>query len=228
MGTQEKKWTWKTRFSIWFISKLYLFLIYSIGYSCRKKFVGLELVDELKQKEKNWIFAAWHNNVATASWLLRRQNGTVLVSASKDGEAIACAVNAMGIGTVRGSTSKGGGRALIEMVKVVRGGRIGLITPDGPRGPKEVLQSGVILLAQKTGAPIFPYHVEATRQWAFKKSWDQHKIPKPFSTIVVRVGEPCYVPPSLNKEGVEKIRQDFEKVMLDNVIETRKLIQSFK
>ncbi|NOZ10339.1 MAG: lysophospholipid acyltransferase family protein [Gammaproteobacteria bacterium] len=181
-----------------------------------------------KKENKTWIFSAWHQNVAIAAWLLRGQNGTVLVSASKDGEIIAKSVEAMDIGTVRGSTAKQGGRALVEMMHVIRAGRIGLVTPDGPRGPCYHLQPGVIMLAQKTGAPIIPYHVEATRQWLWHKSWDQHHIPKPFSTIVVHAGEPYFVPESLSKDELEKVRKEFEQHMMDNVVAAKQYIERLK
>lgn len=229
MGPDKKnKREWKARLVIWLTVRLYLLFIYSVGLTCRKRFIGFEAPDTYREDNKTWIFSAWHQNVAIAAWLLRGQNGTVLVSASKDGEIIAKSVEAMGIGTVRGSTAKQGGRALVEMMHVIQTGRMGLMTPDGPRGPRYHLQPGIIMLAQKTGVPIIPYHVEATRQWLWRKSWDQHHVPKPFSTIIVRAGEPYSVPKSLSKNGLEKVRKEFERRMMDNVAATKRHVEELK
>ncbi len=229
MGLDKKNTRgWKTHLVIWCAVRFYLLFIYAVGLTCRKRFIGFEAPDTYKKSDKTWIFAAWHQNVAIAAWLLRGQNGTVLVSASKDGEIIAKSVEAMDIGTVRGSTTKQGGRALVEMVHVIRAGRVGLVTPDGPRGPRHHLQPGVIMLAQKTRVPIIPYHVEATRQWLWTKSWDQHHIPKPFSTIVVCAGEPYFVPESLSKDGLEKMRKEFEQRMMNNVAAAKRYVEELK
>jgi len=102
---------------------------------------------------------------------------------------------------------------LLAMIKEIKAGKNGAITPDGPRGPRYVLQDGIITIAQKTGVPLVPFHVEATRQWIFEKSWDRHKLPKPFSKLVISVGNPFSVPATLAPEAFAQIKKAFENEM---------------
>jgi lysophospholipid acyltransferase (LPLAT)-like uncharacterized protein len=133
-----------------------------------------------------WVF--WHNRLFTMPVVYRRfmpqRTGDVMTSASKDGQILAEAIGRFGCGTVRGSSSRRGALALLGLVDTVRSGRDAAITPDGPRGPCCRLQPGIIKLAQKTGAPIFPIAIRYHRVWQLK-TWDRFKIPKPFSRVDV-------------------------------------------
>ena len=204
-------------------------LFYSLIYlTCRKQYIGVENIDPLKRDGKNWIFSFWHNNISIAIWVLKNQNLISLVSASSDGEIAARLIQAMGNNPVRGSSSKGGIKALLSMIKLIKKGANGAITPDGPRGPKYEMQSGAIILAQKTGLPLIPLHIEATRQWVFSKSWDQHKLPKPFSTIIVGYGKPFHIPRQLKDNESESARADFEKSMMENVLATQLVVKNLR
>jgi len=150
------------------------------------------------------------------SLLLRRQNLVSLISTSSDGAIAAEILDSLGFQIVRGSSSKGGITAVRSMIKELKTGKCGAITPDGPRGPRYHLQKGVVLIGQKADTPLVPFHVEATKQWVFK-SWDKHKFPKPFSTIYISFGEPFSIPNDLDKNQFEKKRQCFENSMLKNV-----------
>ena len=88
-----------------------------------------------------------------------------------------------------------------QLIKLLEQKTSVAITPDGPLGPPEKIQSGVVLLAKYSGVPIIPWHYEASRQWRLK-SWDRHKIPKPFTTVVESYGEPFLVPKDLSSEEV--------------------------
>lgn len=177
-------------------------------------------MEELKHSGKNWIYSLWHNNITLAAVLLKNQNLLAMVSASEDGKMAARVIELFGNRTIYGSSSRGGAKVLLAMIKGIKAGRIGAITPDGPRGPKYVLQSGVISVAQKTSTPLVPIHIEATRQWIFTKSWDNHKFPKPFSIIVISIGPPYFVPEKLEKEEFDSVQEGFQSQMITNAKHT--------
>ena len=94
---------------------------------------------------------------------------------------------------MRGSTGRGGVRGALQMARKVREGGVLAFTPDGPRGPTHKVQLGVILMAEKSGAPIVPVGISASRRWLIG-SWDSYMIPQPFARAYFLVGEPIYVP----------------------------------
>lgn len=193
----------------------YRVFFFIIGLTCKKKEFGIEHVTKLKKANKNCIFCSWHNNASTGVWVLKNQNIAIMASESHDGEMIARVAHSLGNTTIRGSTSKGSVKVFIKMLKWLRKGNSAGITPDGPQGPKYRLQSGTISLAQKSGYPLIPIHIEATKQWVFNDSWDKHKLPKPFSTIVIEYGAPFRVPQKMTKSEFDAKRQQFEKLMID-------------
>ncbi len=203
-------------------------IIVLIGLTCRKKWVGAENLDDLKKNNKNWIYSTWHNNILLDALVLKNQNLISMTSASKDGRIAARLLELMGNKTVSGSSSRGSVKVLLSMIKEVRAGQNGAITPDGPRGPRYQLQAGVITISQKTDAPLVPLHVECSKQWIFHKSWDKHKFPKPFSTIVISVGKPFKVPSKTSAQEFEIIRNTFETEMMNNVFKTETIVKNLR
>jgi lysophospholipid acyltransferase (LPLAT)-like uncharacterized protein len=166
------------------------------------------------------IFALWHNRLAfsIAAYrlhVLRRQPTrklAALVSASKDGAMLALTLEHFGVQPVRGSSSRRGPQALLELTSWAERGYDLAITPDGPRGPAYVVQEGVLALAQVTGLPIVPasYRLD----WKYRaKSWDRFQIPLPFATCDVVVGEPLRVPRDTPSEDRERLRLELENRM---------------
>lgn len=206
----------KKRILMVIVPRIVRWMILLLGLTYRKKWVGHEHLDALKKQGKNWIVATWHNNILMDALLLKKQNLVCLVSASTDGRIAAKILELMGNHTITGSSSRDGAKAMLTMIKRIKGGAIGAITPDGPRGPRYQLQEGIITIAQKSGTPLVPIHIEASRQWVFEKSWDKHKLPKPFATVVIGVGEPFEVPSRLNKEEIMQVKDAFESRMLEN------------
>lgn len=209
----------KTKIKTKILVNIYHIFMFLNSMTWRKRYFGLEYLERLEEENKNWIYCAWHNNVSSMPWTVfrKRERITVLVSASKDGEMITQALHKLNQSAVRGSSSRGGGRAFIQMLRLIREGNVTAITPDGPRGPCYQLQMGAILLAQKSGRPLIPYHIEADRAWRFPRSWDQHKIPKPFSNVTISIGQPFYISANLNKEELATMQRVFEKKMLENI-----------
>ncbi|MGE4505995.1 MAG: DUF374 domain-containing protein, partial [Desulfovibrionaceae bacterium] len=125
----------------------------------------------------------------------RRPGDYVLMaSQSKDGELITRILTAHGHVVARGSSSRGGLKALLTSVKVMRDtGRMGVFTVDGPRGPRHEVKEGVLFAAQRAGAVIFPLRAFPHRMHVFEKAWDRFELPLPFSRVRIRVGEPFSV-----------------------------------
>ncbi|WP_193210467.1 lysophospholipid acyltransferase family protein [Luteolibacter marinus] len=164
------------------------------------------------------IYCLWHNRIFTmpAAWKKAcgsHRRAVVMTSASHDGAALARAVGVFGIGAVRGSSSRRGVAALVGMRKALREGLDACITPDGPRGPRHVLQSGIVKLAETSGAPLIPLHVEIPDRWELK-TWDRFAIPKPCSRVRVIFDEALAVPAGLSEDDFETWRRRIEETML--------------
>jgi len=161
-----------------------------------------------------WLF--WHNRLFVIPRLFTRSlpthPGAALTSASKDGEIVAAFLNSFGIRAVRGSSSRRGAVALIELVRCIRDGYVIGITPDGPRGPRYQLNPGAITLAQKTGAKILPVHVTYSRFWQLK-SWDGFQIPKPFARVDITFLASESVAETSSPEAFESERARIESIL---------------
>ncbi|MFT5733235.1 MAG: lysophospholipid acyltransferase (LPLAT)-like uncharacterized protein [Planctomycetota bacterium] len=135
----------------------------------------------------------WHGRMATAASAFAGTRATVLVSASGDGSLADMLLKRLGYGTLRGSTAKGGARAIREMRGLLASGTPVAITPDGPRGPRHNVNRGAAFLAKATGRPVLPIGFGVSRALRLG-SWDRFTIPLPFSRVTVAFGEPLDVP----------------------------------
>jgi len=138
-----------------------------------------------------------------------------LVSASKDGALLAAVLGRFGVEQVRGSSSRRGPQALLELTSHAQMGYDLAITPDGPRGPRYVVQEGVIALAQLTGLPIIPVTCNTRRKLCLK-SWDRFQIPLPFSKCEVILNEPILVPRQAGEAEREERRSQLENCLRQN------------
>jgi lysophospholipid acyltransferase (LPLAT)-like uncharacterized protein len=143
----------------------------------------------LKERGVPYVLALWHGRLILPTMIHVREGMVTMASRSKDGEIIARWLVRHGYVAVRGSTGKGGGAALQEMIDCVRAGHPAALTIDGPKGPPRVVQPGVLRLARETGAWILPHTYSCTRP-LFLRSWDSYMIPRPFSRCVMGYGEP--------------------------------------
>jgi lysophospholipid acyltransferase (LPLAT)-like uncharacterized protein len=141
------------------------------------------------RKHQRVILTVWHGELLSLLWVHRGQGVAIMVSEHRDGEIVARVAEQLGYGTVRGSTSKGGTRALLGLVRAIEGGNDGGITPDGPRGPAHVFAPGAAVAAWKSGALLLPIRAVASRAWRLR-SWDRFMIPKPFARLDVYYAEP--------------------------------------
>lgn len=168
---------------IGFVGSVILRLLYA---TLRVRFDDRAGVLRTAEPRAVWIF--WHNTLMLVPYirqrLIARPKTAALISASKDGEILAGFLNRFNLKAVRGSSSRRGVAALIEMIRLIEDGYDVGITPDGPRGPCYSFNPGAITLAQKTRTQILPVRVQYTRFWRLK-SWDGFMIPKPFSRVHV-------------------------------------------
>ncbi len=153
---------------------------------------GGEHWDAIIASGRQPILALWHGRILAGLHYFRARDIVVMTSQNFDGEWIARVLERFGFRTARGSSSRGGARALVQLRRELDAGRPAAFTLDGPRGPARVAQPGALWLAGATGQPILPYHIEASRFWT-ASSWDQTQIPKPFSTVAIAIGEPFEV-----------------------------------
>jgi lysophospholipid acyltransferase (LPLAT)-like uncharacterized protein len=185
-------------------------LVRLLGVTWRVRVVGLEGVEALWRERRAVIYAVWHGRILLVPWLsarLCRTGGAraplVLVSRSRDGELGARYVRRFGLSTIRGSSSRGGGAALRALVAAIRSGMDVAIVPDGPRGPREQLQPGVVALAALTGAPVVPLAIGA-RPARRLASWDRFLVPLPFARCVLAFGPPVPVEVGADREHAAK------------------------
>ena len=200
-----------------FLGRLCGYLTKVVGWTLRVRIVNangeaLSVIDEDGPR----IFAVWHNSVfiqahATGGMGLTRKTA-VLISASRDGSAVTAFGAVFGYSAVRGSSSRRARAALIAALRTLKAGMNIGITPDGPRGPRYVLQPGVIKLAQLSGVKIIPLRLQCSREWRLN-SWDRFRIPVPFSKVVLMIGEGLDVPRQLDDAQLEGLRSELERRM---------------
>jgi lysophospholipid acyltransferase (LPLAT)-like uncharacterized protein len=200
---------WK-RFQAGAISILGYRICAALGATLRWRVEGLQHYDEVVLGGHQPIMAFWHGRILPATIYFRNRGIVVITSSNFDGEWIAGIIQRFGYGTARGSSSRGGSRALIQMMRDMEAGKPTGFTLDGPRGPARVAHSGAVWLSKATGNPVLPFHLEADRHWTIN-SWDQTQIPKPFSTVALVVGEPFFVPDDATEREVEAARQQLEQ-----------------
>jgi len=177
-----------------------------------------------KAKDTPAIYTFWHCMLLIPTYVGMNSKIQVLISQHTDGEYIAQVINRLGFGVVRGSTTRGGIRALKALVDKIREGCPVAITPDGPRGPRFVVQTGVIYLGKKTQLPVIPVVVGLSSYWELP-SWDRFRIPKPFSRALMLYGDPIHIPPNISEEEMEHHRLKLEQIMREMVERVDSLIR---
>lgn len=157
----------------------------------RIEFVGEEHLRARWERGERFILSFWHDQLLLMVKGYRGDRIKVLISASRDGELIARVMGCFGVGTVRGSSSRGGRQAFREMVALGKEPCDLAITPDGPKGPRHQLKEGVAQVARMTGRPVIPMAFASSRGHRFG-SWDRFLLPYPFARAVYCFGEPVY------------------------------------
>lgn len=189
------------RFRIAAVSAIGGLILRALGSTWRIRRENPDAFDAMLAKREPFIIVFWHGEIVPVSWVHRKRGIAPLISRHADGEIIARIVEGLGYRTVRGSSSRGGVRALLELVEQVNAGITVGFTPDGPRGPRHVFAPGALVVAQRTGRPIIALGATASRAWRLR-SWDRHLIPKPFATVTIRYSTPEHVHASDARDAV--------------------------
>lgn len=184
---------WDKRLMIRAIARAAFWLIGLIARTTRFETIGGEHLDEVLKNGHQPIYALWHDRIFLGTYALRRRRIVAMTSQSFDGEYIARIIQLQGNGAVRGSSTRGGVKGLVEMIRLAKRGLPMCFIVDGPKGPPYVAKEGAVLLAKKAGIPILPFSVEIKSFWR-TNSWDKMQVPRPFSKAQVLIAKPIYVP----------------------------------
>jgi lysophospholipid acyltransferase (LPLAT)-like uncharacterized protein len=189
-------------------------IVEAVGATWSWRETGTEHLDEVARQGRHPILALWHGRILAATLYFRDRSVVAMTSENFDGEWVARLMSRFGYHAARGSTSRGGARALAQLRREMNDGHAAAFTVDGPRGPARVAQPGAAWLASATGNPIVPFHIEASKSWTVK-SWDKHQVPKPGSVVAVAIGRPIEVPAQADEAIIETGRAAVELSLND-------------
>ena len=158
----------------------------------RLRVINAEKHRALRKNGQPVIYTFWHGTMLPLLWQHRKERVAILISEHGDGEIIARIAHSLGYHSVRGSSSRGGERAILGTARELESGRDVAFTPDGPRGPRESFAPGALIVSQRTGAPLVLITVDAPRAWRLS-SWDRFLIPKPFARVTIAYEDPLRV-----------------------------------
>jgi lysophospholipid acyltransferase (LPLAT)-like uncharacterized protein len=206
------RFTVSQRIQITLVSWIVPVLLRLIGYTLRETTTFEEGAIQSLDDAYPGIFPFWHRCVLPATWLYRNHHPAVMTSQSLDGEFIARVIGRFGFLPVRGSSTRGGQRALLEMNKLLAEDHAVAFTIDGPRGPRYVAKKGPVMLARMSGVPITAFYVAVERAWVLH-TWDALMIPKPFSRIYVRFARKIFVPPDADDAAMERYHAEMQTAL---------------
>ncbi len=191
-------------------------LMRGLAGTLRFRSEGVPELEERLRAGEGVVLALWHETIALAVPFFEGHRIPVLVSESRDGERVAWIAAAFGHDPVRGSSSRGGVRGLLELVRKIRDGvRLSAHFVDGPRGPARVVKPGLMTLAQRSRSWIAPTTLVA-EHGVRTRGWDRQQIPRPFSRVAVRIGALIEVSEGLDEAGLEALRKEVEQRMQDD------------
>lgn len=206
------EYSFKDRFLIRAADLVFYLLINLIGLTARFEILGWENHEKAEQNGGLPIYVFWHDRIFLTTYWWRKRRIVVMTSRSFDGEYIARFIQRFGYGAVRGSSTRGGVAAIIEMARLMRAGCTTAFTIDGPKGPRYVAKMGAVMLAKKSGHPILPVTMALSRYWT-TSSWDKFQIPKPFTRARVYVAPPIYVPSDADENTLNAKRDELQHAL---------------
>ncbi|HTY04934.1 MAG TPA: lysophospholipid acyltransferase family protein [Gemmatimonadales bacterium] len=192
------------------LSRLGRGLLSVLALTWRFRVTGEEPVAELVAARRPYILALWHSGILPLLFSHRDRGIVLLISRHRDGGHLADLAAGLGYSAVRGSTNRGGDVGLLGLIGALETGNIVALTPDGPRGPAEKVQPGIVSAARHARAPIVPIAANASAEWRLP-TWDRMRIPKPFARLDVRFGAPIHVGPA--KEDARRALAELERVL---------------
>lgn len=208
------KYTKIERVKFWLGAQIGYWAIRLIGRTLRYEVEGWENHRAIEAAGNRIIYTFWHGRILAGTYFFRGRGIVVMTSRNRDGEYIARVIGRFGYGAARGSSSRGGRRALALMTRELRRGHDVAFAIDGPRGPRYVAKPGAIWIAAKTGAAVFPFHLSPEKKWDLN-SWDRFQIPKPFSRVLVVMGRPIYVPADAAGRQLDEFQGELQRSLED-------------
>jgi lysophospholipid acyltransferase (LPLAT)-like uncharacterized protein len=216
----KSKKSWIRRFRdrslFWLATRFGHLLLLLAGHWTRITVVGEEHLREIQKQGTGFTWIVWHGRMLIPIFQRRNCGCIAMVSEHQDGELITRIIHKIGYETSRGSSTRGGARAFVEMVKKLREGGEGAMLPDGPKGPRHCFKPGTMLLAQRAQIPMLHITFSAHPAWTFR-SWDRFTVPKPFSKSILFMGKPIWVNKGLKGAEFESLRRDVERRMIEEV-----------
>lgn len=198
------------------LSYLIYYVIRLLNLTYRYTYLNVENLEFAKRHNVNgtYAYAAWHQNIMAGIMSTIGSSFVVIVSLSKDGDLVATTLEKLGNRLARGSSSRGGKKAMTEMIELMRLGFPAALSVDGPRGPAREVKSGIVEIARVTNSCIVPYIVYSKCFWSFN-SWDKFRFPIPFTRIVIKYGNPIIVPEDVSREKFEQIKIEIKSALED-------------
>ena len=200
-------------------------IVEAVGATWNWRESGTSHLAEVARQGRHPILALWHGRILAATLYFRDRNVVAMTSENFDGEWVAQLMSRFGYHAARGSTSRGGARALAQLRREMADGHAAAFTVDGPRGPARIAQPGAAWLASATCNPIVPFHIEASSAWTVK-SWDRHQVPKPGSVVAVAIGKPIEVPPQADEATIERGRVAVEQSLQELEERAREMLRA--
>lgn len=213
-------YTFKERVMIRLAGWVFYVLIKLISKTLRFETEGVDWLTDNSRSYDQPIMCVWHDRIFAGMYYLRDRGLVVMSSISFDAEYTARSIQRLGFGVIKGSSTRGGTRALVEMIRLMKHGVPTAFTIDGPRGPRYEAKPGPPLLAKRTGNPMIPLGVEVEKYWTLN-SWDKFQIPKPFSRAKMFFGEPIFVNTDADDGQLEAKRMELQNA-LDDLVERGK------
>jgi lysophospholipid acyltransferase (LPLAT)-like uncharacterized protein len=206
------RFTRKQRFLIWLYGWLGYAIIRLIGPTLRFR-ISTEDGGPPEAFIHPAVYPLWHNCMIPALYFYRGRGVAVMSSPSFDAEYTGRILRRLGFTLVKGSSTRGAVRALLGMHRVIESGKTVTFTIDGPRGPRYVAKPGPVLLARNTGVPIVCFHIGLERPWIFRSTWDQMRVPRPFSRALLRLGKLIYVPRDADSAAMERYHAEMQAAL---------------
>jgi lysophospholipid acyltransferase (LPLAT)-like uncharacterized protein len=182
----------------------------ALGRTWRFSMTGRTDLRPFHDAGKGRMYAFWHSHLLPLAFYFRNSGKTAVISRSRDGVRAAAVAKAWGHTVIHGSSSSGGASALRVCIRELRRGANIVITPDGPRGPRETVKKGVAQIALISGARVVPVSVIPARAWRLN-SWDRFLVPKPFTRVVIRLGDP--IEPGTDGNAADRLTARIQKAL---------------
>jgi len=217
--TRNVRYPWWVEPGTWLASAL----VRAVGATWRIERIGVDPTESSDPARERFIFAFWHSQLVPLVYSHRDRDAAVLVSRHLDGQVITRILERLGFHTARGSSTRGGDEGLRGLLAHAQVGRDLGVTPDGPRGPAEVVKPGVVYLASRSGLPVIPISA-ASRPSRRLRSWDGLRIPAPFARVRIETGAPLRIPSMLDEAAEERWRLRLESELRELTTRVRSAI----